>query len=44
MKIFHGKLPTAWLQLSYQKTRLMVALSGVIFAVVIVFMQLGIRD
>jgi putative ABC transport system permease protein len=44
MKIFHGKLPTAWLQLRYQKTRLMVALSGVIFAVVIVFMQLGIRD
>ena len=44
MKIFHWKLPTAWLQLRYQKTRLMVALSGVIFAVVIVFMQLGIRD
>ena len=44
MKIFHGKLPTAWLQLRYQKTRLLVALSGVIFAVVIVFMQLGIRD
>jgi putative ABC transport system permease protein len=44
MKIFHWKLPTAWLQLRYQKTRLLVALSGVIFAVVIVFMQLGIRD
>lgn len=38
------KLPTAWLQLRYQKIRLLVALSGVIFAVVIVFMQLGIRD
>jgi putative ABC transport system permease protein len=38
------KLPTAWLQLKYQKTRLIVALSGVIFSVVIIFMQLGIRD
>ena len=39
-----NKLPTAWLQLRHQKVRLLVALSGVIFAVVIVFMQLGIRD
>ena len=39
-----SKLPIAWLQLRYEKTRLLVALSGVIFAVVIVFMQLGIRD
>lgn len=38
------KLPTAWLQLKYQRTRLIVALSGVIFSVVIIFMQLGIRD
>ncbi|NJK56867.1 MAG: FtsX-like permease family protein [Pleurocapsa sp. SU_5_0] len=38
------KLPTAWLQLKYQKVRLIVALSGVVFAVVIVFVQLGIRD
>lgn len=38
------KLPTAWLQLRYQRVRLIVALSGVIFAVVIIFMQLGIRD
>lgn len=38
------KLPTAWLQLKYQKMRLIVALSGVVFSVVIVFMQLGIRD
>ncbi|MGI2903116.1 ABC transporter permease DevC [Tolypothrix sp. VBCCA 56010] len=38
------KLPTAWLQLRYQKVRLIVALSGVIFAVVIIFMQLGLRD
>ncbi|NJR57486.1 MAG: FtsX-like permease family protein [Cyanobacteria bacterium CRU_2_1] len=39
-----NKLPTAWLQLRYQRVRLIVALAGVIFAVVIVFMQLGIRD
>jgi putative ABC transport system permease protein len=38
------KLPTAWLQLKYQKVRLIIALLGVVFAVVIVFMQLGIRD
>lgn len=38
------KLPTAWLQLRYQKVRLIVALSGVVFSVVIVFMQYGIRD
>jgi putative ABC transport system permease protein len=37
------KIPTAWLQLRHQKIRLIVALSGVIFAVVIIFMQLGIR-
>lgn len=38
------RLPTAWLQLKHQRTRLIVALSGVIFSVVIIFMQLGIRD
>jgi putative ABC transport system permease protein len=38
------KLPVAWLQLKHQKTRLLIALLGVVFAVVIVFMQLGIKD
>ena len=38
------KLPTALLQLRYQKIRLLVALLGVVFSVVIVFMQYGIRD
>ncbi len=38
------KLPTAWLQLKYQKTRLLVALAGVVFAILIIFMQLGLRD
>lgn len=39
-----NKLFTSWLQLKYQKIRFILALSGVIFAVVIIFMQLGIRD
>ena len=38
------RLFTAWLQLKYQKIRFLIALSGVIFAVVIIFFQLGIRD
>jgi putative ABC transport system permease protein len=38
------KLPTAWLQLRYQRTRLLVALAGVVFAVLMVFMQFGLRD
>jgi putative ABC transport system permease protein len=37
------KLPTAWLQLRYQKTRLIVALAGVVFAVVIIFTQFGLQ-
>jgi len=41
---FFNKLPSAWLQLKHQRIRLLVALAGVIFAVVIVFVQLGIRD
>ncbi|MGB5715352.1 MAG: ABC transporter permease DevC [Waterburya sp.] len=43
-KFMFQKLPTALLQLRYQKVRLMVALLGVVFSVVIVFMQYGIRD
>ncbi|MGK7894584.1 MAG: ABC transporter permease DevC [Xenococcus sp. (in: cyanobacteria)] len=38
------RLFTAWLQLKYQKIRFLIALSGVVFAVVIIFFQLGIRD
>lgn len=38
------KLPAAWLQLRYQKIRLLVALSGVTFAVVLIFMQFGFRE
>lgn len=42
--IRNKKIPVAWLQLRYQKARLIIALLGVVFAVVIVFIQLGIRD
>jgi putative ABC transport system permease protein len=37
------RIPVAWLQLSQEKLRLLVALSGVSFAVILVFMQLGFR-
>jgi putative ABC transport system permease protein len=37
------KIPVAWLQLRKEKLRLLVALSGVGFAVILVFMQLGFR-
>jgi putative ABC transport system permease protein len=38
-----GKLPTALLQLKHNKIRSIIALSGIIFAVVMIFMQLGFR-
>jgi DevC protein len=34
----------AWLQLRHQKVRLAVALAGVAFAVILMFMQLGFQD
>jgi len=37
------KIPLAWLQLKKEKTRLLVAASGVGFSVVLIFMQLGFR-
>jgi putative ABC transport system permease protein len=39
-----ARLPLAWLQLSQQKVRLLVAILGVAFAVVLVSMQLGFRS
>lgn len=38
------RLPLAWLQLTSQKVRFAVALSGVAFAVILVAMQLGFRS
>ena len=37
-------IPLAWLQISREKLRMAVALLGVAFAVVLIFMQLGFRD
>jgi len=39
-----GKIPLAWLQLKREKTRLAVALAGIAFADILMFMQLGFRD
>ncbi|MFQ4143206.1 ABC transporter permease DevC [Chlorogloeopsis sp. ULAP02] len=42
--MFGGKLPLAWLQIKREKTRLAVALAGIAFADILMFMQLGFRD
>lgn len=44
MTSIFGRLPLAWLQLSHQKVRLVVALLGVAFANLLMFIQLGLRD
>src|SRR5215813_10691927 len=36
-------VPLAWLQLTKEKLRLLVAVAGVAFAVILIFMQLGFR-
>lgn len=38
------KTPLAWLQMSRQKARLLVAISGIAFADFLMFFQLGVRD
>lgn len=37
-------IPVAWLQLRHEKLRLLIALSGVAFAVILIFMQLGFQS
>jgi putative ABC transport system permease protein len=37
-------IPLAWLQLTREKTRLLVALAGIAFAVILMLIQLGFRD
>ncbi|MBO3462813.1 ABC transporter permease DevC [Aetokthonos hydrillicola Thurmond2011] len=39
-----GKIPLAWLQLKREKTRLAVALAGIAFADILMFMQIGFQD
>ena len=38
------KIPLAWLLLQYQKTQTLAAILGIIFTVVLLFMQLGFRS
>lgn len=42
--MFKNKIPLAWLQLSHEKIRLLVAIAGISFADILMFMQLGFRD
>jgi putative ABC transport system permease protein len=39
-----GKIPLAWRQLSHEKIRLLVAIAGISFADILMFMQIGFRD
>ncbi|MBW4513021.1 MAG: ABC transporter permease DevC [Scytonematopsis contorta HA4267-MV1] len=43
MRIFFVNTPLAWLQLTRQKGRLLTALAGIAFAVILMFMQLGFQ-
>lgn len=36
-------IPLGWMQLKHQKMRLLVALAGIAFAVILICMQLGFR-
>ena len=38
------RTPISWLQLTHQKSRLLVTILGVTFAVMLMFMQIGFRD
>lgn len=40
---FSQEPPLGWAQLSHQKARLLVALSGIAFADILIFMQLGFK-
>ena len=42
-KLFR-RTPLAWLQLKKEKTRLAVALAGIAFADMLMFVQLGLLD
>jgi putative ABC transport system permease protein len=37
-------VPLAWFQLTYEKGRLLVAIAGIMFAVILIFMQIGFAD
>ena len=37
-------IPVAWLQLKRERMRTLVAIAGVMVAVILIFMQLGFQD
>ncbi len=41
---FLGRVPLAWLQLTRYKLRLVVAILGIAFAAILIFMQLAFLD
>ncbi|NJK40828.1 MAG: FtsX-like permease family protein [Acaryochloridaceae cyanobacterium SU_2_1] len=43
-RLFPGRTPLGWLQLSHEKGRFFVALAGIAFADVLMFMQMGFQD
>lgn len=43
-KFMFRKTPLAWLQVTREKTRLAVAIAGIAFADILIFVQLGFRD
>ncbi|MEO1692439.1 MAG: ABC transporter permease, partial [Cyanobacteria bacterium J06631_6] len=43
LKAYLRRTPIAWLQLSHQKVRLLVAILGVAFSIILIFTQLGLR-
>ncbi len=40
----YRKIPLAWLQLTFQKARLLTAVAGITFAAVLMFMQFGFQE
>ncbi|AHJ29584.1 heterocyst specific ABC-transporter, membrane spanning subunit [Nodularia spumigena CCY9414] len=44
LRIMTRKIPLSWLQLTRDKSRLAVALAGIAFADILMFMQIGFRD
>ena len=43
-KFLKNRTPLGWLQLKHDKIRLLTALSGIAFADILIFMQLGFKD
>ena len=43
-KALRNRTPLGWLQLKHDKMRLLTALSGIAFADILIFMQLGFKD